>query len=194
MPQRSYQHYCVIGRALDVIGDRWTLLVIRELCGGPRRYSDLFVDLPGISTDMLASRLRGLEEDGLVTRQRVGPRASSSVYALTEDGEALRPVLTAIAVWGGDRLGERSAKDAIRSHWMAFPLGPAIAALIPSGTVDVVIDGAEPFHVDIRDGVPEHHDGAADRADAELDLDLAAAVAVVRGARTLTDTDVTRVR
>ncbi|ALG84108.1 winged helix-turn-helix transcriptional regulator [Gordonia phthalatica] len=192
MPQRSYQHYCVIGRALDVIGDRWTLLVVRELCGGSRRYSDLFADLPGISTDMLASRLRGLEEDGLVTKQRVGPRASASVYALTDDGEALRPVLTALAVWGGRRLGERSEKDAIRAHWMAFPLGPAIAEVIGTGTVDVVIDGAAPFHVDVRDGVAEHHDGGADRPDAELHLTLETAVAIVRGERALTDADLSR--
>ena len=192
MPQRSYQHYCVIGRALDVIGDRWTLLVVRELCGGPRRYSDLFADLPGISTDMLASRLRGLEEDGLITRQRVGPRGGASVYALTEEGESLRPVLTALAVWGGGRLGERSAKDAIRSHWMAFPLGPAIAAVIGAGTVDVVIDGSDTFHVDVRGGIAEHHDGAAEHADAVLHIDLASAIAVARGERELADDDLTR--
>ncbi|MGW4249003.1 winged helix-turn-helix transcriptional regulator, partial [Nocardia sp. NPDC004722] len=80
MPRRSYDHYCTVSRALDIVGDRWNLLVVRELCSGPRRYSDLFADLPGISTDVLAARLKDLERDGILTKRRTGPRAGTALY------------------------------------------------------------------------------------------------------------------
>lgn len=83
MPRRSYDQYCAVARALDAVGDRWTLLIVRELLGGSRRYTDLHADLPGVSTDMLASRLKDMERDGLVTRRRLAPPSAASVYELT---------------------------------------------------------------------------------------------------------------
>lgn len=186
MPRRSYDHYCPVSRALDVIGDRWSLLVVRELSSGPRRYSDLFADLPGISTDVLAARLRELEREGILTRRRVGPRAATAVYELTPTGTALRPVLDALSGWGTARLGERRSTDAVRAHWFALPLGHAVADLVPEGVVTVRV-GETVFHYVITATDLTHHDGPADAPDAELHLDIARAAEVATGARSLAD-------
>lgn len=145
MSRRSYDHYCPISRALDAVGERWTLLIVRELLTGPCRYSDLLADLPGISTDVLAGRLRDMERDGLVVRCRIGPRGTTWHYELTDEGERLRDVLVALSAWGGPRLAERRPTDALRSHWFALPLGRMLAALLGDrsdvgGTVDVRLD------------------------------------------------------
>lgn len=186
MPRRSYDHYCPVSRALDVIGDRWSLLVVRELSSGPRRYSDLFADLPGISTDVLAARLKELEREGILTRRRVGPRAATAVYELTSAGAALRPVLDALSGWGATRLGERRATDAVRAHWFALPLGRAVAEFVPEGVVTVRI-GETVFHYVVTETGLTHHDGPAEDPDVELHLDLAGATEVATGARSLED-------
>lgn len=119
MPRRSYAHYCPLSRALDVIGERWTLLIVRELLVGPRRYTDLHADLPGVSTDVLASRLKEMERDGLVTHRRLPPPAAAAVYELTPRGEGLLPALTALAEWGtADLPPEPGPTDAVRPHWL----------------------------------------------------------------------------
>lgn len=101
MPRRrSYDQYCAAARALDAVGDRWTLLIVRELLAGPRRYTDLHADLPGVSTDMLAGRLKDMEGAGLVTRRRLAPPVPAYVYELTARGTTLLPVLRALAAWG----------------------------------------------------------------------------------------------
>lgn len=130
MSRRSYDHYCAISRALDAVGERWTLLIVRELLTGPCRYSDLLADLPGISTDVLAARLREMERDGLVARRRVGTRGSTWHYELTPEGERLRAVLEALGTWGGPRLAERRPTDALRGHWFALPLGRLLGDLL----------------------------------------------------------------
>lgn len=98
--RRSYDQFCAGARALDAVGDRWTLLIVRELLAGPRRYTDLHADLPGVSTDVLASRLKDMEQGGLATRRKLPPPAAASVYELTERGHGLLPVLAALAEWG----------------------------------------------------------------------------------------------
>ncbi|MFJ4657785.1 winged helix-turn-helix transcriptional regulator [Nocardia sp. NPDC088792] len=188
MPRRSYDHYCAVSRALDLVGDRWSLLVVRELCSGPRRYSDLFADLPGISTDMLAARLKDLERDGILIRRKTGPRAGTALYELTPDGRALRPVLDALSLWGTAQLGERRATDAVRAHWFALPLGRAIARLIPAGIVTVHIGDTVLHYVITADGIT-HHDGPATAAGTELHFDLATATEIATGARELTVED-----
>ncbi|MFJ1456079.1 winged helix-turn-helix transcriptional regulator [Nocardia sp. N2S4-5] len=186
MPRRSYDHYCAASRALDVVGDRWSLLVVRELCPGPRRYSDLFADLPGISTDVLAARLKDLERDGILTRQRVGPRATTAVYELTPAGAALRPVLEALSDWGAGLLGKRRPTDAVRAHWFALPIGRAVAQRLTAGTVTVHI-GETVFHLVVDDTGITHHDGPAAAPDLELRLDLTTATAVATGSRSLAE-------
>lgn len=182
VPRRNYDHFCSVSRALEVVGDRWSLLVVRELTSGPRRYSDLFADLPGISTDMLATRLRDLEHDGVLTRRRVGPRAATAVYELTDSGAALRPVLEALSDWGTPRLGARRSTDAVRAHWFALPLGRAIARQVPRGAVTVHIGDAV-FHYVIDHGSVAHHDGPATDPDREFHFAIEEAIEVALGAR-----------
>ena len=102
---RSYSHYCPIAHALDLVGERWSLLVVRELQHGPLRYTDLLEQLPGVSTNVLAARLRELELGGILGRRRMPAPAASAVYELTELGQGLTPVLTALAHWGAHSLG-----------------------------------------------------------------------------------------
>jgi DNA-binding HxlR family transcriptional regulator len=97
---RSYGDACTIARALDVLGERWALLVVRELLLGPQRFSDLRRALPGASSNMLTDRLRELETNGVVARRRLPPPAASGVYELTAAGRELEPVLLALGTWG----------------------------------------------------------------------------------------------
>jgi DNA-binding HxlR family transcriptional regulator/putative sterol carrier protein len=100
MAGKSYNQYCGLAYALDIVGERWTLLVVRELCAGPRRFTDLLDGLPGISTSLLSDRLRGLEQHGLVRRRVLPPPAGSSVYELTPLGQALEKALIELGQWG----------------------------------------------------------------------------------------------
>jgi DNA-binding HxlR family transcriptional regulator len=100
---RSYQQNCPIAKGLDVLGERWTLLILRELIGGPRRYGDLRGQLPGIATNLLADRLRELEDAGLVDREELPPPVARTVYTLSETGwRKVLPVVKAIAMFGLD--------------------------------------------------------------------------------------------
>ena len=98
MPEHRYQQFCGLARALDVAGDRWTLLIVRELVLGPRRFTDLIEGLPGVSRNLLAERLRALESDGIIARQELAPPAARQVYELTDDGHDLA-VAMAPVVW-----------------------------------------------------------------------------------------------
>lgn len=98
-PRRRYEDACGTAHALDLIGERWALLVMRELMLGPKRFSDIRADLPGISANTLTQRLEGLEQAGIVTRERLAPPASGQVYALTEWGQQSRPIMGALGRW-----------------------------------------------------------------------------------------------
>lgn len=99
---RSYQDACAIGRALDIVGERWALLVVRELFLGPQRFSDLRHALPGASSNVIADRLRELAGRGVIGRRRLPPPAGSQVYELTEWGRGLEPILLALGDWAID--------------------------------------------------------------------------------------------
>ncbi|MDH6579259.1 DNA-binding HxlR family transcriptional regulator [Kitasatospora sp. MAP5-34] len=133
MSRRSYDQYCAIARALDAVGERWSLLIVRELLGGPRRYTDLHADLPGVSTDILATRLKQLEGEGLVVRRKLERPANATVYQLTERGLTLRQVVGALGEWGLDALGEPRPTDAVREHWVTGVAGGASAAGVAAG-------------------------------------------------------------
>ncbi|MEW2516212.1 winged helix-turn-helix transcriptional regulator [Streptomyces sp. NPDC046870] len=184
-PRRSYDQYCSAARALDVVGDRWTLLIVRELLAGPRRYTDLHADLPGVSTDVLASRLRDMERDGLTTRRRLPPPGAAYVYELTARGCRLLPVLQALGAWGEEELGERRPTDAVRAHWFALPL---LRALDGEGLVEVRLEEGD-FHLRVgaQEG-PVYGDGPAPgEADARLVMDAATCEAIARGETRLPD-------
>ncbi len=99
--RRGYHQHCGLAKALDVVGERWTLLLVRDLLLGPRRYGDLVEALPGIGTNLLAKRLRELEEADLVTKVKLPAPVSAVAYELTAEGRALEPALHALARWGG---------------------------------------------------------------------------------------------
>ena len=110
--KRSYQHFCPAARALETIGEKWSLLIVRDLLAGPRRFSDLRRSLAAITPKWLSARLRALESDGIVTREAAGER--EVWYRLTPKGQALEPVFNALLVWGMDHaLGPPRRKEAI---------------------------------------------------------------------------------
>ncbi|OII62419.1 transcriptional regulator [Streptomyces sp. CC53] len=188
--RRTYDQYCAAARALDAVGDRWTLLIVRELLAGPRRYTDLHADLPGVSTDMLAGRLKDMERDGLATRRRLPPPSPASVYELTPRGRSLLPLLRELARWGADALDAPRATDAVRAHWFAVPL---LDALDPAGktgeetVVEVHIDEGV-FHLAVAGpGDPSYGDGPAEHPHVRLRMDTATCAAVSRGDLTVAD-------
>jgi DNA-binding HxlR family transcriptional regulator len=104
--RRQYGQFCPLAKALDILGERWTLLIVRELLVGPRRYTDLRDALPGLATDLLAARLRDLQGAGVLDRREVPPPTPATVYQLTERGVALRPVIRELSLWGRPLLAE----------------------------------------------------------------------------------------
>lgn len=130
--RKRYDHYCPVAHALDLVGERWALLVVRQLMHGPRRYTDLAEGLPGIGTNILAARLRDLEAGGVVTKRRLPPPAASRVYELTEYGRALRTVLRELALWGARSLGP-PAEDDLFPGWLRNALDTVLAPIAPPG-------------------------------------------------------------
>ncbi|BBX29893.1 winged helix-turn-helix transcriptional regulator [Mycolicibacterium alvei] len=118
MASRSYGQHCALAKSLDLVGDRWTLLVVRDLLEGPKRYGDLLGSLAPIATDMLAGRLRDLEAHGLVRKRTLPKPASTTVYELTEDGQALEDVINAYTRWGRHLIETRVPGDAVRPEWL----------------------------------------------------------------------------
>jgi DNA-binding HxlR family transcriptional regulator len=147
---RSYGQYCSIARALDVVGDRWTLLIVRELLlKGPCRFTDLKNGLPGIAANLLSGRLRELEDAGLISREDAPPPVATTLYKLTEDGLGLEPVLKALGLWGLQYMTVERPEDAFQAQWLAYvpawfttdadpDAPPAVIQLIASGTSAVV--------------------------------------------------------
>ena len=118
---RSYGQYCSIARALDVVGDRWTLLIVRELLlQGPCRFTDLKNGLPGIATNLLSTRLKDLEDAGLISREDAPPPVATVLYTLTENGLALEPVLKALGLWGLRYMTDERPDDAFQARWLAY--------------------------------------------------------------------------
>ena len=116
--RRSYDQYCGLARALDILGERWALLVVRDLLIGPKRFSDLQEGLPGIGANALSARLKALEADGLVAKRRLPRPAASTVYELTDRGRALEPAVLELIRWGMELLGEPGPEDRFRPSWL----------------------------------------------------------------------------
>jgi DNA-binding HxlR family transcriptional regulator len=122
MAARTYNDLCGIARALDVVGERWAILVVRELVLGPKRFTDLRAGLPGVGPDMLSARLRDLEAAGVVLQRKLPPPAGTQVYELTERGRALEPVLLELGRWGSvEPPRSEAAKLGVDSAVLALP-------------------------------------------------------------------------
>jgi DNA-binding HxlR family transcriptional regulator len=152
---RTYGQYCGLAAAMDLLGERWTVLILRELALGPKRYSQLLERLPGIGTNLLAARLKALEAAGVVHR------ADASGYSLTPRGEELRPTLDALSRWGWELLPDQPEAESVRAAWAALLMraeleasgGPAV-----TGIADFDVGGerfwlrADGERADLRDG------------------------------------------
>src|SRR6185503_5582754 len=114
---KHYDQYCPVAHSLDVVGDRWALLVVRELMQGPKRYTDLAQGLPGIGTNILAARLRDLEASGIVEKRKLPPPWASTVYELTEYGMELKEALYSLARWGARTLGPPQPGEELYPEW-----------------------------------------------------------------------------
>lgn len=137
---KRYDLYCPVAHALGLVGERWALLVVLELMRGPKRYTDLADQLPGIGTNILASRLRDLETHGIVTKRTLPPPYASRVYELTEYGRGLRPAIRELALWGARSLGPPSDQDELFPGWLANALDTALAPLAPPGRFEFRVD------------------------------------------------------
>jgi DNA-binding HxlR family transcriptional regulator len=149
-PARSYDDPCGIARALDVVGDRWALLVVRELLFGPQRFVQLRSGLHGVSPNVLAQRLRDLEDAGVVRRDMLDPPASVAIYELTACGRALEPVLLELGRWGGQRPVTTSTGLSVGALLVALKtvFDPAAAV---DGTFALRVDGVW-FRLTVADG------------------------------------------
>ena len=127
---KRYDQYCPIAHSLGLIGERWTLLVVRELLYGPKRYTDLAAELPGIGTNILAARLKELESAGIVEKKKLPPPFASTVYELTPAGQDLRPVLHELARFGARLMGP-PAPDALEPGWLDARARPRSLTALP---------------------------------------------------------------
>ena len=168
---RSYDEYCAIAKSLDVVGDRWTLLIVRELAlRGPSRYTDLRNSLPGIASNLLAERLRELEHAGVVAREEAPPPIATALFRLTPRGEQLRPVLDGLFRWGMPLMAEQGPRDAVRSHWLAGALELMLTDRWPDAPpVSIELQtGDQPIMIETLDGAIRARLGGDEHADATL--------------------------
>jgi DNA-binding HxlR family transcriptional regulator len=163
---KRYDQYCPIAHALDLVGDRWALLIVRELLHGPKRYTDLGAHLPGIGTNILAARLKDLEACGIAVKRRLPPPAASQVYELTPYGAALKPAIRELAIWGIRSLGAPDDDDELYPGWLAGALDTVFAPVAPAGSFEFRIGGEVASIVD-GEGRP----GPADVPDVVVEAD-----------------------
>src|ERR671920_197784 len=183
MSKRSYNQYCAVARSLDIVGERWTLLIVRELLTGPKRFKDLLEGLPGIGTNLLTARLKDLEGYGVVHRVTLAPPAASKVYELTELGRSLEPVVAALGRWGLEFLGAPDQEDDLRPAWAVVAMRSALKQEAVRGlqeTYEFHID-EEAFHLRIKDGEVEALQGPAVDPDLVVKGDTQAFLALVAG-------------
>jgi DNA-binding HxlR family transcriptional regulator/putative sterol carrier protein len=169
--RRGYSQFCATARSLDLIGERWTLLIIRELLSGPKRFSDLQRHLPGLGAALLSSRLRYMESEGLVRRGQLPAPARAPAYELTAAGWELKPVVMALAKWGLRwALDERHEDDAFEPGWAVLGL-EAIFEPAQAEGVEAVFEfrvDDETLHARIEDGAIEGRYGPAERPEAVI--------------------------
>jgi DNA-binding HxlR family transcriptional regulator len=187
---RSYNQYCAVAKALDAVGDRWTLLIVRELllregC----RYTDLQHGLPGIATNLLGARLKELEERGLVRRESAPPPVATTLYHLTDAGRELEPVLSALGQWGARFMPEPTGGEVFRSHWLAFPVAQFLEdgePESPPATIEVRT-GDQPAIIEVGGGKITTHLGSAPGPDLVLEGDAPPILGLLSGMLKLAD-------
>ncbi|WP_067676492.1 winged helix-turn-helix transcriptional regulator [Nocardia miyunensis] len=176
MARRSYNQYCGLSRSLDLVGERWTLLIVRELMSGPKRYSDLADALDGIGTSLLAARVKQLEQDGLIARRQLPRPAASQVYDLTPAGRELAAALVPLALWGlRHEFDEpRRPGENYRAEWTLVFLATLIDPSATTGlraTIQFRLDDS-PAVLSIDDGEVHVTPGEADHPDIVVNTGL----------------------
>jgi DNA-binding HxlR family transcriptional regulator len=186
--KRRYDEGCAVAHSLDLVGERWALLIVRELLLGPKRFTDLRAGLPGASADVLAQRLREMAEAGIVRRRRLPPPAGSEVYELTEWGASLEPVVTLLGQWGSRSASFNPAADSsVDSLVLSLrALFDSHAAGVFSATIALSLNGNR-FVVEIADGQLHVSRGEARHPTATLDTDRSTLAALLYGGRSLDD-------
>jgi DNA-binding HxlR family transcriptional regulator len=181
---RSYGQYCPIARGLDLVGDRWTLLIVRELLlRGPSRFTDVRNGLPGVATNLLTTRLRELEQAGLVRHKYAPPPVASQLYELTDDGLALEPVLHALGLWGMRYMADERRGDAFLAEWLAYApawFGTDADPSGPPAVIQLEADG-QCAVIDLGDGRVRTRVGGAVLADLTLTGPARSVLGVVLG-------------
>lgn len=171
---KHYAQYCPVAHALELVGERWTLLIVRELLGGPKRYTDLVGALPNIGTNILAGRLKDLEQNGIVTKRRLPPPTPVRVYELTEYGEQLREPVYALGRWGARSLGPPKPSDSFAPGWLANAVGATCREWEgkAEGSFDLRV-GEERVIVRFDEGVPYAESASEDAAGVVIETDPA---------------------
>jgi len=162
---RSYNEYCALATALDILGDRWTLLILRNLGIGPQRFKDLLDGLPGIGANRLAARLKHLEREGIVQRRKLPPPAGSNTYELTDSiKEGVMPAIFALGRWGNKRLGKPKPEQVFRPLWGIVFLNVTFRPWEAQGvheSYELRVGGEEVYHARVDNGVAEISQGPA---------------------------------
>ena len=186
---RAYRQFCALSKALDVIGERWSLLIVRELLiRGACRYTDLKDGLPGIATNLLAERLRELEKAGVLTREEAPAPIATQLFRLSPRGEALEPVIRELGRWGAPLLAAAPMSDSFRGHWLALPAKFCLNDHAPQ-QAPVVLEVRcedEPITVEIGHGVVRTRVGTARDADAAMAGPPRLILSLLKGEVTLT--------
>jgi DNA-binding HxlR family transcriptional regulator len=180
---RDYQQYCGLATGLDVIGERWTLLIIRELLFGPKRFTDLLAGLPGIPPSLLSARLKELQTTSVISKEVLPPPAASTVYQLTDAGKELESALYALGRWGAQFGRKPRPSDAARPEWAAFALHSLFrpeAAIGVHETYELRLSNGT-FRLAVDDGVFTLGTGPGPRPHLALTGDMATVMAVVMG-------------
>ncbi|MFG1946160.1 winged helix-turn-helix transcriptional regulator [Nonomuraea sp. NPDC048826] len=190
MEQRTYKQYCATARTLDLIGERWTVLLIRELLTGPKRFSDLQASLRGLGTGLLAARLKHLEHEGLARKVTLPPPARTSAYALTEAGAELAPAILELARWGLKwAMDERREDETFHPGWAVLGLRACFDADAAAG-IHVVCEfrvDEEVFHIRVDDGTIEALHGPAQHPDLVITISENAFVELIGQTSTLAE-------
>ena len=184
---RSYRQYCSVAKALDVVGDRWNLLIVRELLlRGACRYTDLLHGLPGIATNLLVDRLRELEQAGIVYREDAPPPIATTLFRLTPRGEALNAALLELGRWGAPLMAEPADGDAYRGHWLASLYPSDQPPDEPPVTIELRT-GEEAVTIETIDGAVRTRPGPAETPDAILTGPPQLIAGVLTGSLTLAE-------
>jgi DNA-binding HxlR family transcriptional regulator len=186
---RTYGETCSIARALDLVGERWTLLIVRELLIGPKRFTDLQVGLPGVPSSLLGARLGSLRQAGLVEQRRLPPPAASTVYKLTDSGMAMEETITALGRWGSRFGRARASSDARNAEWLLAMLRSLFQPDRSVGIQETYVlrFGDDVVTAEIADGELRLSLRAAPEASAVLLLDGSAFVDIAIGRVTVDD-------